>query len=219
MASAEAQFAAAVDELIAKGEGVVATKFQDRYTPPSWRVDAGAFRAWATQSVSRLTTLLGADHTYTKGVAKVADGQNFLWQAEAVLEMLKAVRADLDEGLFTQLQTLVTADVFGDFLEMAEHLLDEGYKDPAAMLIGAVLEDGLRRILKNADPAAAIPEGIAKLNQALYPSVYGKMEMGQVQAWGFLRNHAAHGEFGRYSVPDVRLMLAGVRQFLANHLK
>jgi hypothetical protein len=87
------------------------------------------------------------------------------------------------------------------------------------MLIGAVLEDGLRQILKNADPTEAIPEGITKLNQALYPKVYGKMEMGQVQAWGFLRNHAAHGDFGKYAEADVRLMLAGVRQFLANHLK
>jgi hypothetical protein len=31
------------------------------------------------------------------------------------------------------LKGLITAEVFADFIEMAEHLLETGYKDPAAV--------------------------------------------------------------------------------------
>jgi hypothetical protein len=45
----------------------------------------------------------------------------------------------------------VAAEVFTDFIEMAEHLLEQGYKDPAAVVAGSVLEEHLRQLChKNA---------------------------------------------------------------------
>ena len=41
---------------------------------------------------------------------------------------------------------IATAEVYADFLEMADGLLDAGYKDAAAVMIGGVLEEHLRRL-------------------------------------------------------------------------
>ena len=48
--------------------------------------------------------------------------------------------------MLVNFRSLVQAEVFADFLDMAEHLLGETYKDAAAVLLGAVLEDSLRKI-------------------------------------------------------------------------
>ena len=60
--------------------------------------------------------------------------------------VLEAAQSDLESGMMGRLDTLVAADIFTDFLEMATHLIENGYKDPAASLTGAVLEGGLRKI-------------------------------------------------------------------------
>ena len=63
-----------------------------------------------------------------------------------VVGTLKGVQHEIENGLLTNFRNLIQAEIFSDFLEMAEYLLGEGYKDAAAVLLGAVLEDSLRKI-------------------------------------------------------------------------
>lgn len=44
--------------------------------------------------------------------------------------------------------------------------------------------------------------------------IYNKLQQKQVTAHLGLRNSAAHGQYGDYSVADVSNMIAGVEQFL-----
>jgi hypothetical protein len=135
-----------VDELIAKGDGVLSTH---RPNPSNMigfaTLDSGAFSEWQTQVRTFLINVLGVEHVYvTSFVDKVEDGHRS--SVKAGQGILRALREDLSLGYLTNLRTLVAADVFSDFIEMAEHLIEAGYKDPAASLAGAVLEDGLRKI-------------------------------------------------------------------------
>jgi hypothetical protein len=109
--------------------------------------------------------------------------------------------------------------VFSDFLEMAEHLLDQGYKDPAAVLVGGVLEQHLRKLCLRAQVSTeqdGRPKKADLMNSELAAAnVYGKLDQKSVTSWLGLRNHAAHAEYDRYSVERTRVMLFGVRDFLA----
>ena len=93
--------------------------------------------------LSFLTKLLGADHVYVASFEEIERG--YVSSVKAGIGILKAVREDLEDGFLTDVQTLVSAEVFSDFLAMAGHLLEREYKDPAASLCGAVLEQGLRK--------------------------------------------------------------------------
>ena len=75
-----------------------------------------------------------------------------------------------------RIEDLVSADIFTDFLEMAEYLLKNGYKDPATSLIGAVLEDGLRRVSAGHGIKLKSREDIQSLNTKLAAAVelYGQ---------------------------------------------
>jgi hypothetical protein len=135
------------------------------------------------------------------------------------IEILRRVHADIENGYLRKTANIISAEVFGDFLEMAQHLLDEGYKNPAASLAGAVLEDGLRRVARNNYITVTDSDGLASLRQkCAAKKVFNKIVCDQITAWTTLRNSAAHGKFDDYTAQQVGSMLSDVRSFLATHL-
>jgi hypothetical protein len=137
------------------------------------------------------------------------------------LGVLNAVRNEIKNGWLETTRGLVSAEVFADFLEMAEHLLEEKYKDPAAVLIGGVLEEHLRQLCSTASvPVTDSVSGKARkadsLNADLFKAgKYNALDQKQVIAWLDLRNKAAHGKYAEYTEEQVRLMLSGVENFIA----
>jgi hypothetical protein len=135
-----------------------------------------------------------------------------------LIGIIEALRHDYASGGLTPIQELIRAEVFDDFLEMAEHLLEQGYKDPAAVLVGSVLEQHLRKLCDRASIPALSSDGKPKkadlLNSELAAkNVYGKLDQKSVTSWLGLRNDAAHGHYDKYSSEQVRILLLGVRDF------
>ena len=133
------------------------------------------------------------------------------------------VKHDVENDLLGNIKGLLQADIFADFLEIGEHLLSEGYKDAAAVTIGAVLEDGLRKLCDKNGIATTKPNGlpltIEPLNTELAKqAVYSKLTQKQVTSWAHIRNKAAHGEYGEYDKPQVQMMLLFVQSFAEQHL-
>jgi hypothetical protein len=138
--------------------------------------------------------------------------------------ILQGVQHDLQSGMLLDFRRLLQAEIFADFLEMAEHLLDEGYKDAAAVLLGAVLEDSLRKVAAAAGVATILPNGkpltIDPLNVAIAKAgTYGPLVQKQITTWANLRNDAAHGHFSKYDADQVRQMLLFVQKFCADYLQ
>jgi len=132
---------------------------------------------------------------------------------------LRALRRDYDSGYLATVQNLVRAEVFVDFLEMAEHLMQQGYKDPAAVLIGSVLEEHLRTLCAARGipcQVAGKPKKADSMNAELaVAAVYNKLDQKNVTAWLDLRNKAAHGHYGQYTAEQVSTTLVGVQEFMA----
>ncbi len=59
---------------------------------------------------------------------------------------MQSIKHEIEGGWLTGVRNLITADISSDFIEMAEHLLKEGYEDAAAVITGSVLEDSLRKL-------------------------------------------------------------------------
>jgi hypothetical protein len=57
-----------------------------------------------------------------------------------------AAQEDYEKGALFEVKSVIEAELFDDFLEQAEHLLQSGYFQPAAVIAGCVLEDGLRKL-------------------------------------------------------------------------
>jgi hypothetical protein len=218
--SVDKRLVARLDELIAKADQVLATHEPN---PPNVigfpTLDDASFSEWQTQSLAFLMNLLGEHHVYVESFReKVAGG--YLGSVEAGKGILMAVREDVALGYLARVKALVAAELFSDFVEMGEHLLDAGYKDPAASLAGAVLENGLQQIATEQGIKLKAREDLSSLNsKCAQAGVYNRLTQKKIQVWTGVRNHADHGEFDEYSASDVGEMLAGVTDFLSTHLQ
>ncbi len=202
-----------LESLISIGEKVL-------YTPGSGSdsVDVGLFQQWRTSSLAFLNTTFGSGSIHYREFEERCK-QNWCYEAECGLAILRAAKEDIEGGYLQKVETLVSASVFTDFLDMAEHLLTNGYKDPAASLVGAVLEDGLRRICAKNNLAVKSDDNISSLNQKLADkSVYNRLQQREIEVWNKLRDYADHGHFDEYKSDDVKNMLAGVSKFLSEYL-
>ena len=141
-----------------------------------------------------------------------------------VVGIFKGIQHDIKSGMLSDFRKLLQAEIFADFLEMAEHLLNEGYKDAAAVLLGAVLEDSLRKLSNTRGlptiAASGKPLTIEPLNVALAKvGAYGPLVQKQVTTWANLRNDAAHGHFTKYDSEQVKQMLLFVQKFCLDYLQ
>lgn len=202
--------------LIDKGESVLRTH---KPNPPGVigfpTLDQGLFLEWRSQSLSYLKNLVGAGHTYVDEFEKKVD-KAYQAPVKGGIGILKAAKEDVEGGFLTDVKALVSAEVFSDFLEMAAHLLESGYKDPAASLTGAVLEDGLRRLGSRHGVKVKTRDDLSTLNHKLADAgTYNRLMQKRIQVWNDIRNNADHAHFDEYSLEDVQEMHAGVEKLLA----
>lgn len=137
-------------------------------------------------------------------------------------EVIEAAKQDAEAGYLIHRDMLITADAFENFLEQAEYLLSQNYKDAAAVLVGGVLEATLRKMCGLRDIEIGAREKIGTLNDKLAkhadPPAYSSMDHKQIIVWAELRDNAAHAHYDKYSDQDAADMLKWVRDCAARHL-
>src|SRR5712691_1089843 len=176
----------------------------------------GHFYGWRTQAISALRAIVGENDIYTTEFESRVTYQN---GPDSGIPILRRLQSDIENGCLRKTANIISAEVFGDFLEMGEHLLAEGYKDPAASLTGAVLEDGLRRIARNNDIAVTDGDNLTSLrDKCVRKKIFNNLVRQQITGWTTLRNFADHGKFDEYTAQQVGSMISDVRSFLASHL-
>ncbi len=201
------------------GRFVDATYFRD--VRPLSHSEAAALTTAFAQAIERLTP---AASQYRETLQSILGTHppTSRTSVAALAGILNTVRADYEAEFMQTLRELIHADLFADFLDMANHLRSKGYKDPAAVLAGSVLEEHLRKLgarhgvartKGDGSPAKAVSinADLARLE------VYGKTTQKDVTAWLGRRNDAAHGHFDRYSDGEVRLMIESIRNFISAH--
>jgi len=134
--------------------------------------------------------------------------------------VLEAARCDYLQGFMADHKLLISAEVFSDLLVQAEVLLDHDYKDAAAVIIRAVLEDGIRKLCDAHRIESGKRDTIQQLNEKLYKEkAYTALMHKEIVAKAEIGNCAAHGRFDQYTKDDVAAFLEFVLRFLAQYLK
>jgi hypothetical protein len=178
-----------------------------------------------TKAKSAIERIVGSNSQYFIQIEEIlkkdhiGDGDKL----RTAIGSIKALKNDLEKGYLKSLSDIVQSEVFSDYLEMAEHLIEEGYKDPAAVIVGSTLESHLRKLCNSHSIAIeelnakgkTIPKSADKMNSELTKSgAYSSLYQKQVLSLLALRNSAAHGKYNDYSFEQVKLMLQSVRQFI-----
>ncbi|MCU8083841.1 hypothetical protein [Shewanella sp. SM23] len=192
--------------------------------------DLAEVSSWVTRIGQLLRKLYGENSQHYVNFDRAISTKNFYtihsnWYGHIsqVQGIALTVKHDIENDLISSIKGLLQAEIFANFLEIGEHLLSEGYKDAAAVTIGAVLEDGLRELCKKNNIAITKPNGspltIEPLNAELAKNeVYSKLTQKQITSWAHIRNKAAHGQYNEYDESQVEMMLLFVQGFADQHL-
>jgi hypothetical protein len=162
---------------------------------------------------------LNSHYIESMNVILVTAKANSYLAVNRIAGVLKALASAYEKGYLSTITELIHADIFTDFVEMAQYLLSEGYKDPSAVIIGSVLEEHLRQLCIRHGIATAIAGKAKKAEQMnselAGKEAYSKLDQKSVTSWLDLRNKAAHGKYSEYSKEQVAIMLDGVCNFMA----
>ena len=208
-----------IDELLLLSVQVSNTK---RTSEWGSYVDSEIFSQFRSASLSFLKNTFGTAHPFFNEFDLKAKASR-PHDTEEGRGILKAAKQEIEGGWIFTVKGLISAEIFSDFLEMSRYLLEESYKDAAAVMIGSVLEEHLRNLcLKNNISIETTKNGKTSFKKAdlinselASISAYNKLDQKSITSWLDLRNKAAHGHYSEYTKEQVDIMLQGVTNFIS----
>ncbi len=216
-----------ISDLVRIGDGIAALagRASDHLNPGQITETS----AWVSRIGEIIRKLYGTTSQHLKHYADLRATENFYLihahyssHISAMNGIIKAIEHEFNTGLYKEFKEIVQADIFADFLEMSEYLLDNKYKDASAVIVGSVLENNLRKLALNNSINVTNSDGkplnMEVLNvECAKAFVYDKLIQKQITSWGDLRNNAAHGNYQKYDIDQVRMMLLFVQKFVSDY--
>jgi hypothetical protein len=181
--------------------------------------DDNAVLNWALKAKHLIGIACGQDSAHYEEFTRmdmVYKGAGAVLRLNTLLAVFHAAQSDFNGGYFDSIRSLIQAQVFGTELEQATELLQNGYKVPAAVVAGIVLETALRELCDRNQ----IQHGkLDKMNADLAKNgTYNLLMQKRITALAQIRNDAAHGKHDQFNETDVERMIADVERFLADYL-
>ncbi|ENJ1727440.1 hypothetical protein [Vibrio parahaemolyticus] len=142
------------------------------------------------------------------------------------IALLEAMKVELEEVWYWTAQGLANAEVFNCMLEESEHLLEKGFKIPAAVLAGCVLESHIRKLCEknDIDLYATKSNGdisnkkASRLAQELTQNdIFNKNDSKEVTNYLGIRNSAAHGHSEQFDDEQVKIMQLGIAGIISRN--
>jgi hypothetical protein len=192
-----------LQELIQFGDRVKQTKYSRSGGRVTYIGDAGVdselAHQWGTSCLNLLSRVFGPDSVHYKNFETQFPKFRDYSPVSRALGILKAAKEDYEQGYLFDIRILIEAEVFDEFLEQAGHLLDSGYFQPAAVVAGSVLEDGLRKLCaRRGVPISANPKVDTMNANLAKQGVYDKLTQKRITMLADIRNKAAHGKWDKF---------------------
>ncbi len=217
------RYADRIKELITEGNHLSTLETPSRYggDPLFQGNNKIVSEAWRTKAFNIISLVFGEKSTHFQEFTKHRNHYfhfEHSYQALPLIGVLTAALDDLEHGFLDGQEFIVASEVFDSVLRQAKFLLEQGFKDVAAVLMRIVVEDALRRLsrqenLEDTGTMNTMNQGLWKANR------YTQPQWNQVQAWITIGNKAAHGEFNQYDTEMVKRAIEDLERFLVNEFR
>lgn len=199
-------------------------QYDDLSGLPHWE-----YERFITMALAAIQRVTGTDSVYMQQATDLSKPKgarpDYYSSFKTVVGILESLREALAADYLDTASAVIHASVFADFLEMSQHLLDEGYKDASAVIAGSSLEAHLRQLCAKCGVDTTVttssglkPKKADRMNADLYNKKgYSDLDQKNVTAWLDLRNKAAHGEYDKYTSDQVGLLISGIRDFITRN--
>ncbi|MCX6959148.1 MAG: DUF4145 domain-containing protein [Verrucomicrobia bacterium] len=177
--------------------------------------EAESFQKWSISALSLLKDVFGETSPHYQTFKRGHDNfRHDISEHDALKGVFFAAKSDFENGFLEKIENAVTGELLGDFIQLAKSSLDEGYKDVAAVLASAALEDALKRYATSNDLSVSdkvMQEVVAALKSKGLVQGATKTLLDNMPK---LRDYAMHANWDKLTPEDVRSMIGFVEEFL-----
>jgi uncharacterized protein YutE (UPF0331/DUF86 family) len=138
--------------------------------------------------------------------------------ARRALGILEALAVDLKAGLLNKFEYIILGISFDNFLDHAADFHRADKKQEAAVLVGVVLEDTIRKIAEKHGLRAKGPSLELLIDELVKLNVLTPVKAKRVKAYAGTRNRALHADWEAFDIRDVGEMIMGIRELIENVL-
>ena len=180
--------------------------------------ETSAWQQWATSAQHIISAAFGVSSTHHNNFSTVYKNCNGLKSQVAALKgIFSAARADYVGGYTFKLQTLISGEIYGDFVALSKRALAEDSKDVAAVLACAALEDALKRIayLNSLDVSNKSMQDVVNALKA--KGVVSGAQKTLLDTMPKIRDYAMHANWNKIAPQDVGSVIGFVEQLLLKY--
>ena len=208
---------------------IVSDKFSQRFQELQSKSDAlrfikgdwgtyspsGEWEEWATSAQNLIKAVFGENSPHHVNFREAFDQCNGNQGRVNTLQgIFKSAKGDFEGGYVFSVDLTISGEIFGDFIVLAKQSLAEGYKDVAAVLASAALEDSLKRYAQVNGLNVDKKQMTEVINALKSKGLVSGAQKSLLEAMPKIRNYAMHGDWEKISEPDVSSIIGFVEQFL-----
>ena len=179
-----------------------------------WFRNTSAYESLMTEVLSLIPHIYGFGHPNSQRIIN-AYNQRSLRGLQIVKGILEGTKNNIENGLISEITENITIDIKTDFLNSAQEFIENGQKDPAAVLGCVVLEDSLKKLSKkNLIEGMQNKEMSVVANTLLSKKIIDNSTHSSILSFKNLRNAAFHAQWHEISLESVKLLLTFLPIFI-----
>ena len=137
---------------------------------------------------------------------------------ERLTGLLQSLREEIQLGLLANLEYIVMATTFDEFLDHAKHFHKSGKLIESSVLASVVFEDTMRKIAKKNNIKEKEVDLETIINELVKINIFTPVKAKRVKAYGAIRNEALHAHWTKFDLKDIGGLIQGTQELIENYL-
>jgi len=181
------------------------------------------YEAWLTSAINLVHTIAPPKSSYLQEIERIRQNEHFKYgfpslAFQQMFGLLVSAKQEWVQGLLRQIEYVIAAETFDDFLDHAAIYHKGNKKTEASILASAVLEDTVKKI---ANKNGINPSGKSLdelIDELAKTDVITPVKAKRYKGYSGVRNSALHAEWGQIDIRDVGELINGVKEMIVQYL-
>jgi uncharacterized protein YutE (UPF0331/DUF86 family) len=179
--------------------------------------------SWISSAHNIIKHIVSNTSPYVKEIEKILEHDDMkngisYRTAKMVAGLLLSLRNELNEGFAKEMEYVVVAETFDDFLDHAAKYHKGNKKQESSVMASAVLEDTLKKIAKKNNLSVSGKTLEQVIDSLVESNVITSVKAKRVKGFSAVRNKALHAEWDEFDISDVGGLIKGIRGLLDDYL-
>jgi uncharacterized protein YutE (UPF0331/DUF86 family) len=183
--------------------------------------DMPTYQSWLSSSCNIINLLAPKSSYYHTEIKEILTnkktGNSISYRMVArILGLLKSVKDEFSQGLLRDVEYIIAAGTFDDFLDHASSYHKSDKKIESSILASTVFEDVIKKLSEKNDLKGRSTE--ERIKELVKKDIITSVKAKRLRVYAGIRNNALHAKWEEFDIKDVGEMIGGLRELIETYL-